>query len=96
MDYIVVFDATGKVTFMGGATGGATPYANPTGGGITGNTTSLAGSRISGTVNSQNPGADNFVHIIDLTCNGTTMSGTITASMNGGPPTNYNVSGNKL
>lgn len=96
MDYIVVFDAAGTVTFFGGAAGGPTPYANPTAGGITGNTTSLAGSRISGTVNSQNPGADNFVHIIDLTCNGTTMSGTITASMNGGPPTNYNVSGSKL
>ena len=92
MNYFVGFDASGKVTTLGGPI----PHLNPMGGGVTLNTTALTGNTVSGVINSTNPAADNFVHTLNLTCNGSSMSGTITVVVNGGAPTVYNVTGVKL
>lgn len=92
MNYFVTFDGAGRVVSLGGPM----PHPNPMGGGVTSNTTALAGNTVSGVIVSTNPGGDNFVHTLNLTCNGSTMSGTISIEVNGGPPTVYNVNGVKL
>jgi hypothetical protein len=73
LNYVIGINASGQVMYISGAT----PYADPTLGGITTNTTALGGNRINGTVESADGGGSTYRFIFNLNCNGNSMTGTI-------------------